>query len=242
MPTPHNEAHIEDIADTILLPGDPLRAKLIAETYFEDPIQFNGVRGMLGFTGEYKGNRVSVMGTGMGMPSIGIVAHELICEYEVKTLIRVGSCAGYRRKMSIGDVVIAQAASTDSNFADQYNIPGTYAAVANYDLLEDAVTAARSQDIPFHVGNVLSSDVFYCADKDRWKKWQKMGIIGCEMETYALYCEAALFDVKALGVFMVSDNIITGRRMSASRREKDFARMLTTALGAAFPETIECVS
>jgi purine-nucleoside phosphorylase len=235
MATPHNAANPGDIAETILLPGDPLRAKLIAETYLDDPVQFTGVRNMLGYTGTYKGKPLSVMGTGMGIPSIGIVSHELICEYDVKKLIRVGSCGAYHRRMHIGDVVIAQGACTDSNYAHQYGLPGTYSAIADYDLLSGAVSAARRKDIPHHVGNILSSDLFYSADTDEWLKWKAMNVLGCEMETYALYCEAAYFGASALGIFMVSDNLRTSRHMSAEQRQCNFDKMLSIALDAAFP-------
>lgn len=234
MPTPHNQAHLEDIASTVLLPGDPKRAELIAETFFDDPVCFNEVRGMLGFTGTYKGHPVSVMGTGMGMPSIGIVAHELIDQYEVTTLIRVGSCGAYRRKMNLGDLIIAQGACTDSNFAHQYDLPGTYSAIADYELLEGAVTAAKRRNLTYHVGNILSSDIFYYADPLEWKRWQSMGILGSEMESYALYCEAARASVRALGVFTVSDNLVTGQQSSPERRQRSFDGMVAIALEAAF--------
>lgn len=236
MPTPHNQAHIEDVADKVLLPGDPKRAKLIAETFFSDVKCFNEVRGMLGYTGTYHGERVSVMGTGMGMPSIGIVAHELLVEYEAKTLIRVGSVGSYRRNIRCGDIIIAQAACTDSNFVHQYGIPGIYSAIADYDLLERAVAAARERDLKYHVGNILSSDIFYNANGDEWQTWQRMGVLGTEMESYALFCECALNDAAALTVLTVSDNIATGKSVSSDRREKNFADMVEIALAAALGE------
>lgn len=236
MPTPHNTAHIEEVADTVLLPGDPRRAQMIAEKFFDDPVCFNEVRGMLGFTGTWNGNRVSVMGTGMGMPSIGIVAHELINEYEAKKLIRVGSCGAFRRRVKIGDLIIAAGACTDSNFAHQYNLPGTYSAIADYDLLERAVAAARETNLPYSVGNILSSDVFYNEDALEWKRWQKMGVLGTEMESYALYCEGAVNDIATLGIFTVSDNFVTGKSASAERRERNFEDMVEVALKAAFGE------
>lgn len=233
MPTPHNAAHIEDIAETILLPGDPIRARLIAETFLSGAKCFNEIRGMLGYTGEYKGHRISVMGTGMGMPSIGIVSHELISEYGCRNLIRVGSCGAFRRNIRAGDLVIAQGACTDSNFAHQYGLPGTYSAIADYDLLSAAVSSAKSHNMRAHVGNILSSDVFYNATGDEWRKWQAMGVLGAEMESYALYCEAAVADVSSLGIFTVSDNLTVNYHASAERREKSFESMVTVALDAA---------
>lgn len=232
MPTPHNQAHIEDVADKIMLPGDPKRAELIAKKFFKDPVCFNEVRGMLGFTGTVNGEKVSVMGTGMGMPSIGIVAHELIAEYDVKKLVRVGSVGAFRRRIRIGDVIITQAACTDSAFAHHYNIPGTYSAIADYKLLAAAVDAAAKKGIRYHVGNILSSDVFYNANQDEWREWQKMGVLGTEMESYALFCEAALADVAALSILTVSDNIATNSHASSERREKAFEDMVELALAA----------
>lgn len=234
MPTPHNSAHLEDIASTVLLPGDPQRAKMIAEKYFDDPFCFNEVRGMLGFTGTFKGHPVSVMGTGMGMPSVGIVAHELIDQYEATTLIRVGSCGAYRRAVNLGDVVIAQAACTDSNFAHQYRLPGTYSAIADFDLLRAAVSASERRGLRYFVGNVLSTDIFYSANPVEWKRWQEMGVLASEMESYALYCEASRASVRALGVFTTSDNVVTGQRASSDRRARSFDSMVEIALEAAF--------
>lgn len=232
MPTPHNQALFGEVADKIMLPGDPKRAELIANRFLENPVCFNEVRGMLGFTGTYDGEKVSVMGTGMGMPSIGIVAHELISEYDVKKLVRVGSVGAYRRRIRIGDIIIAQAACTDSNFAHQYGMPGTYSAIADYELLSRAVEAAKEKGIRYHVGNILSSDVFYNADQEEWKDWQKMGVLGTEMESYALFCEAALADVAALTVLTVSDNIVANSHANADQREKSFENMVEIALAA----------
>lgn len=234
MPTPHNSADPGDIAQTILLPGDPQRAKMIAESFFEDATCFNEVRGMLGFTGTFQGHPISVMGTGMGMPSIGIVAHELISYYGARTLIRVGSCGAYREGLDLGDIIIAQGACTDSNFAHQYGLPGTYSAIADFGLLLRAAASADEMGLACHVGNVLSSDVFYSEDADEWRRWEKMGVLAAEMESYALYCEAARTEAKALGIFTISDNIATGASASAEQRQNDFDDMVRVALGAAF--------
>ncbi|MFZ7132405.1 MAG: purine-nucleoside phosphorylase [Eubacteriales bacterium] len=230
MTTPHNSAKKGDIAETILLPGDPLRAKFIAENFLEDVIQFNGVRNMFGFTGTYKGKRVSVMGTGMGVPSIGIYSYELIHFYGVKNLIRVGSCGAFDEKLNLYDVIIAQGACTDSNYADQYDLPGTYSAIASYDLLSRAVKSAEDKGVDVHVGNILTSDVFYSQKEDSWKQWAKMGVLAAEMETYALYCNAANAGVNALTILTVSDSIVKGEETSAEERQKSFTKMMEIAL------------
>lgn len=232
MATPHNEANLGDIAETILLPGDPLRAKVIADTFLENPVQFNGVRNMLGFTGIYKGKKVSVMGTGMGIPSIGIYSHELIHFYGVKNLIRVGSCGSMQEKAALGDILIAQGACTDSNFAHQYQLPGTFSAIADYTLLKTAQEIAQREGFPYQVGNILSGDVFY-TETPEWKSWAKMGVLGIEMESYALYCEAARAGVRALGIFTVSDSMVTGEETTAEQRQKEFTNMMKVALETA---------
>lgn len=230
MTTPHNSAKKGDIAETILLPGDPLRAKFIAENFLEDVTQFNGVRNMFGFTGTYKGKRVSVMGTGMGVPSIGIYSYELIHFYGVKNLIRVGSCGAFDEKLNLYDVIIAQGACTDSNYAAQYDLPGTYSAIASYDLLSRAVKSAEDKGVDVHVGNILTSDVFYSQKEDSWKLWAKMGVLAAEMETYALYCNAANAGVNALTILTVSDSIVKGEETSAEERQKSFTKMMEIAL------------
>ena len=218
MATPHNTANPGDIAETILLPGDPLRAKFIAETYLEDLVQFNSVRNMFGYTGTYKGKHISVMGTGMGMPSMGIYSHELIHVYGVKNLIRIGSCGAIRGDILLGDIIMAQASCTDSNYAHQYQLPGTFSAIADFGLLSTAKGAADRLHAVSHVGNVLSSDLFYT---------------GIEMESYALYCEAARAGVKALGIFTVSDSIVNGESLSAEERQNGFRQMMEIALETA---------
>ena len=178
VPTPHNNAKVGDIAETVLLPGDPLRAKFIAETFLEDVIQYNTVRGMFGYTGTYKGKRISVQGSGMGIPSIGIYSFELIPFYGVKNLIRVGSAGAINENLKIHDVVIGMGACTNSNYADQYNLPGTFAPVASYELLQKAVNVANEQGTKVTVGNILSSDVFYNDQGlEPLRQWQKMGVL-----------------------------------------------------------------
>ena len=232
MATPHNAAKMGDIAETILLPGDPLRAKVIAETYLEDVVQFNSVRNMFGYTGTYKGKKVSVMGTGMGIPYIGIYSHELIHFYGVKNLIRVGSCGGMQEEMKVGDVIMAQGACTNSSYAHHYQLPGTMCAIADYGLLKTAQEIAEEKKVTWHVGNILSSDVFY-TETPEWKSWAKMGVLGVEMESFALYCEAARAGVKALGIFTVSDSMVTGEETTAEQRQNDFKAMMEVALETA---------
>lgn len=228
--TPHIDPQGEQIAETILLPGDPLRAKFIAETYFENPRCFNQVRGMLGFTGTYRGKPVSVMGTGMGCPSIGIYSYELIHFFGVKNLIRVGSCGGVQDDLDLYDVVIAQGASTNSSYLTQFNVPGTFAPIASYRLLRAAADAAEKRGQRYHVGNVLSSDMFYNADTDALGKWKKLGILAVEMESAALYANAAAAGVDALGIFTVSDHIYTGEETTAQERQTAFTSMMEIAL------------
>ncbi len=190
-PTPHNGAKKGEIAKTVLMPGDPLRAKYIAETYLENPVQVTSVRNMLGFTGTYKGKEISVMGGGMGMPSMGIYSYELYHFYEVDQIIRIGSAGSLQDKVELMDVVIAMGACTDSNYAYQFGLPGTFAPIADYELLAKAVDAAGRQGKKAVVGNVLSSDIFYHADSGVNDKWRNMGVLAVEMETAALYMNAA---------------------------------------------------
>ncbi len=232
MSTPHNSAQMGDIAESVLLPGDPLRAQFIAEHFLEDAVQFNSVRNMYGFTGTYKGNRVSVMGTGMGCPSIGIYTYELIHFYGVKNLIRIGSCGAMQEHVKVGDLVMAIGASTDSNFAHQYQLPGTFSATASYELLKKAQESAERNQFPYHVGNVVSSDLFY-QETPEWKVWAKMGILAAEMESFALYCNASRAGVKALGIFTVSDSMVTGESTSSEERQNTFTNMMTVALETA---------
>lgn len=229
MATPHNQAKKGDIAKTVLMPGDPLRAKFLAETYLEDVQQFNTVRNMLGYTGTYKGKKVSIMGSGMGMPSIGIYSYELFHFYDVDNIIRIGSCGSIQENVHLRDVIIAQGSCTDSAFAHQYELPGTYSAISSYDLLEAAVSQAKEKGITYHVGNVLASDIFYHAD-DNNAKWARMGCLGVEMESYALFATAAYLGKKALTLLTVSDSLVTNEETTAEEREKTFTAMMEIAL------------
>jgi len=231
IPTPHiNVSEQGIIAETVLLPGDPLRAKFIAETFLENPVQFNTVRNMFGYTGTYKGKRISVMGTGMGMPSIGIYSYELIHFYGVKNLIRIGSAGSLQENIKVRDIVIGMAASTNSNFAAQYNLPGTLAPTASFELLKKAVDAAHSKGIDPKVGNILSSDTFYDDDSESWKKWAKMGVLAVEMEAAALYMNAARAGVNALCILTISDSLVTHEATTAEERQHTFTQMMEIAL------------
>ncbi len=230
MPTVHNSAKKGEIAETILLPGDPLRAKYIAEKFLENPVCYNEVRGMLGYTGTYKGKRISVQGTGMGMPSIGIYSYELITEYGVKNLIRIGSCGSMQEDVKIRDVVMGVAASTNSNYAHQYNIDGTYAPSASFELMMKAQKAADDKGVVLKAGNIVSGDVFYNDDPESWKKWAKMGCLAVEMEAAALYMNAARLGANALCLLTVSDSIVTHEETTPEEREKTFTEMMEIAL------------
>ena len=230
IPTPHNGANAGDIAQTVLMPGDPLRAKYIAETYLEEIVQYNHVRGMNGYTGLYKGKRVSVQGHGMGIPSIGIYTYELYEFYGVKRIIRVGSAGALQPNMKIGDIVIALGACTDSAYAKQYGLPGTFAPIASYSLVEKAVAAARANDCAVHVGNVLSSDIFYNANTSALKQWSEMGVLAVEMEAAGLYCNSAKTGNEALCITTVSDCPFTGEATTAQERQTGFDRMIRIAL------------
>lgn len=232
MSTPHNNAKKGDIAKTVLMPGDPLRAKFIAETYLDNAVCYNEVRGMLGFTGTYKGVPVSVQGSGMGMPSIGIYSWELFNEYDVENIIRVGTAGAVADNVGLRDVIISMSASTNSNYAAQYRLPGTYAPTASWTLLSAAVRAAEAKGSRFHVGNVLSSDTFY-DDANSLADWQKMGVLGIEMETAALYMNAARAKKNALGIFTVSDCPLRGLSTSAEERQTSFRDMMEIALETA---------
>ncbi|RKX03072.1 purine-nucleoside phosphorylase [Corynebacterium diphtheriae] len=228
--TPHINPKGVDIAETVLLPGDPLRAKFIADTYLEDVVQFNSVRNMLGFTGTYQGTPVSVMGSGMGMPSIGIYSYELINFFDTRNVIRVGSIGAMQKDIDLYEIIVAASASTDSNFLEQYNLPGTYAPTASWTLLRAFMDEADRKGKKVHVGNILSSDVFYNADSTVNERWARMGVLGVEMESAALYSIAAYAGANALGVFTVSDNLFTGARTTAEERESAFTDMMELAL------------
>jgi purine-nucleoside phosphorylase len=219
------------------MPGDPLRAKFIAGNFLENSRQFNGVRGMLGFTGEYKGHELSVMGSGMGVPSIGIYAYELYKFFEVDSIIRVGTAGGIAPDISIRDIVIAQGACTNSAFINQYGLAGTFAPIADYSLLASAVRATEESGKVCRVGNVLTSDIFYgdCRDKSDMLGWQKMGVLAVEMETSGLYATAARLGKKALAILTISDMVFTGEATSADERQEAFTDMVEIALEAAIP-------
>ena len=230
MSTPHNAAKLGDIAKTVLLPGDPLRAKFIAENFLENPVQFNTVRNMFGYTGTYQGKKVSVMGTGMGMPSFGIYVSELFKFYDVDRVIRVGSAGAYSPDCELFDLVLAQGACTDSNFAYQYELNGTYSAICTFDLLLKAYEEAKKNNMKVHVGNIFSSDLFYSAHPENWKKWADMGCLAVEMETYALYCLAQQYHKEALTILTISDSFITHKETTAKERETGFTNMMKVAL------------
>ncbi len=228
--TPHINPQGAPIAETILLPGDPLRAKFVADTFLEDVVQFNSVRNILGYTGTYQGTEVSVMGTGMGMPSIGIYSWELIHRFGVKNLIRVGSIGAMQPGIDLHDVIVAASASTDSNFLSQYNLPGTWAPTASWKLLKGLVDEAEKQDATLHVGNILSSDIFYNHADDVNERWAAMGVLGVEMESAALYATAAEAGMDALGLFTVSDNLVDDTHLSSDDRQTAFHQMMQLAL------------
>ena len=229
IPTPHIEAKAGDFAETVLMPGDPLRAKFIAETFLENPVLVNGVRGINGYTGTYKGKKVSVMASGMGIPSIGIYSYELFNFYDVKNIIRVGTAGVIRPDLKVKDIVIGQGACTNSNFASQFDLPGTFAPICSYELLKKAVDAAENMGIHPVVGNLYSSDMFY-DDSQGLSKWQKMGVLAVEMEAAALYMNAARAGKNALAICTISDNPFTGEATTSEERQKNFTSMMKIAL------------
>ena len=229
-PTPQNAAQPEDIAKTVLMPGDPLRAKFIAENFLSDAVCVNTVRNMLAYTGDYEGRRVTVMGGGMGMPSVGIYTYELFNFYGVEKIIRIGSAGTLNPRAGLRDVVIGVGASTDSNYAHQYGLPGTFAPIADFDLARAAAEAGERLGIKTVAGNILSSDVFYSDDKESLKKWQKMGILAVEMEAAALYMNAARAGKRALCLLTISDSPDSGEALSAEERQNSFTDMMKLAL------------
>ena len=239
MATPHNAAKPGDFGKTVLMPGDPLRAKFIAETFFTEPKLVNNVRGVQGYTGTYKGVKVSVMASGMGMPSIGIYSHELYNEYGVENILRVGSAGAYQKDVHVRDLVLAQAACTDSNWAKQFHLPGTFAPISDYTLLSAAAQLAEEMKMPYHVGNVVSSDVFYGDHAgvpealDGTYAWSKMGVLAVEMEAAALYMNAARYHKRALAICTISDHILTGEVTTADERQNSFTQMMELALEVA---------
>ena len=230
IPTAHNNAKANDFAKTVLMPGDPLRAKYIAETYLENPRQVTAVRNMFGYTGTYKGKEISVMGGGMGMPSIGIYSYELFNFYGVDQIIRIGSAGALQDHIKVMDVVIGMGACTDSNYAYQYGLPGTFAPIADYELMNKAIETAKRQGTNVVVGNVVSSDVFYNADPNVNDRWRSMGVLAVEMEAAALYMNAAKAKKKALCMLTISDHIYTGEALCAEDRQLGFGKMMEIAL------------
>lgn len=226
----HINAKLGDIAKTILLPGDPLRAKWIAETYLENPVCFNQVRGMLGYTGSFNNQPVSVMGTGMGIPSINIYAHELIQEFGVKNLIRVGSAGAMQKDIQIRDLVIAMSASTNNALNKNRFFGGDFAPTASFSLFNKAVQIATEKGISFKAGNVLSSDTFYTDNPDEWKHWAKFGVLCVEMEAAGLYTTCAKHNVNGLSLLTISDSMVTGEVTTAEERETTFNEMVLIAL------------
>jgi purine-nucleoside phosphorylase len=229
----HIEAKQGEVAETVLLPGDPLRAKWIAETFLENPVCYNEVRGMLGYTGFYNGKRVSVQGTGMGIPSTLIYAEELIQDYGVENLIRVGSAGSYQEDVQIRDIVLAMAASSTSSINTRRFHESNYAATASFELFDKAVIEARRRNIPIKAGNVLSTDEFYADDFNNYKLWAKFGVLCVEMEAAGLYTIAAKYKKKALAILTVSDSLVTGERTTAQEREATFEDMVKIALSIA---------
>jgi purine-nucleoside phosphorylase len=228
--TVHIGAQPGDFAKTVLMPGDPLRAKFIAERYLADASKVTEVRGMLGYTGTYKGKKISVMGSGMGMPSMGIYSYELYTEYDVDNIIRIGSCGSFREDVKVRDIVFAMGACTNSNFASQYGLPGTFSPIADYGLLSRSVEIANTKNIPVKVGNALSSDIFHDDNPKAWEKWAKLGVMVVEMEAAALYMNAARLNKNALAILTVSDSLVTGEVTTAQEREKTFTDMMEIAL------------
>lgn len=238
-PTPHINAKPGDFAKTVLMPGDPLRSKFIAENFLTDPVLVNNVRGIQGYTGTFEGTRVSVMASGMGMPSIGIYSYELFTVYGVENIIRIGSAGALNENVKIHDVVFAMGASTNSNFAHNYNLPGTFAPIADYKLLRTSVDIAEEMKVRYHVGNILSADVFYVDTEDvpgkfmTQKSWTKMGILAEEMEAASLYMNAARLGKRALAICTISDHILTGETTTSEERRSKFLDMMKIALKTA---------
>ena len=234
IPTPHIEPKKDAFADTVLMPGDPLRSKFIAETFFENPVLVNNVRGVNGYTGTYKGKKVSVMASGMGMPSIGIYSHELFAFYGVETIIRIGTAGAYQPEIKQGDLLLAQGACTDSNWMGGYDLRGgTFSAVSSFPVLLSAYLYGKKMGKAVHVGNVLSADIYYDEDPNTWKRWAKLGVLGVEMESYALYANAARMGKNALCILTVSNSFLGGEEMSAEQRQSGLVDMVEVAVKTA---------
>ena len=230
-PTPHIGAKYGEIAETVIMSGDPLRAQFMAEHFLDNPVLFNKVRGMLGFTGTYKGKRVSVMGHGMGVPSMAIYSYELFNFYGVKKIIRVGSAGSMNPDLHIGDLMLAQGACTNSNYASQFQLSGSFAPIADFDLLRAAVEKAEELGYTYKVGNIYSSDIFYDENSGATAQWQKMGVLAVEMESAALYMNAARYGGRALCLCTISDSLVTGEATTAEQRQNSFTHMMDVAFG-----------
>ncbi len=231
--TPHIVANEGDFAKTVLMPGDPLRSKFIAETFLTETRLVNNIRGIHGYTGLYKGKPVSVMASGMGMPSMGIYSYELFSLFGVENIMRIGSIGGMSMKVALRDIIFGIGASTNSSFGEQYGISGAFAPTADYMLLRTAVEEAERLGASYAVGNLLSSDTFYDADPEANKKWQRLGILGVEMEAAALYMNAAYLGKRALALCTVSDHLLTGEALPAEERQTSFTQMMEIALNTA---------
>lgn len=233
MPTPHINALENDFAKVVLMPGDPLRAKWIVETFLHDYKQVNSVRGILGYTGYTKNNKlISVMASGMGIPSIGIYCHELYTSYNVETIIRVGTCGAYQDNINLFDVLLCSSASTDSNWYKQYDVP-QLSATSDFELTLQAYEILKKKNMPLHVGQILSADVFYDEDPNLWKKWAKLNVMGVEMESYALYTTAMRYKKRALCILTVTDHFIKKEKLTSEQRQLGLAKMIEVAIETA---------
>lgn len=232
-PTPHIKATSEEISKTVLMPGDPKRAELVAKKFLKDAFLFNNVRGVCGYTGTWKGIPVSVMASGMGMPSMGIYSYELYNVFGVENIIRIGSAGAICEDINVRDIVVGMGACTDSAYGNQFNLGGTFAPICSYDLLKKVMDIGAEKKLDIHVGNLLSSDHFYCDDAEGNLRWKKMGVLAVEMEAAALYMNAARAGKKAIAVCTVSDNLATGQALSSEERESGFSEMIELALDTA---------
>ena len=233
MSTPHNSAALGDFAKTVLMPGDPLRAKFIAENFLTDARLVNNVRGINGYTGTYQGVPVSVMASGMGIPSIGIYSYELYTQYGVENIMRIGSAGAMSEDVHVRDIVIGMGACTNSNFGDQYKLSGTFAPIASYSMMRIAIESAEAVGARYHVGNILSSDTFYSDDEGANAGWMKMGVLAVEMEAAGLYMTAARLKKNALAICTISDSLITGEALPPLERQNTFTQMMEIALRTA---------
>ena len=232
-PTPHINATPDQIAKTVLMPGDPLRAKFIAENFLENAVLFNNVRGIHGYTGTYKGHRISVMASGMGIPSIGIYSYELFNFFGVENIMRIGSAGAMQESIRVRDIVIGMGACTNSSYGEQFGLPGSFAPIASYKMMKTAIDVCDEIGATYHVGNLLSSDTFYSDDTEASAKWTKMGVLAVEMEAAGLYMNAARAGKNALAICTVSDHLITGEATSAEERQNSFTEMMRVALETA---------